>query len=76
MRQVPAERCTDIERATAGAVTCEELRPDLDMWAYLRNSRQIPPTDQPTPTPTPEQNRRTGAEPPHVMLERRNQEAA
>ena len=28
-RSAPAERCPDIERATAGAVTCEELRPDL-----------------------------------------------
>lgn len=36
-RQVPAERCIDIERATDGAVTCEELRPDLaDRFAYLR----------------------------------------
>ena len=28
-RQVPANRCPDIERATAGQVTCEELRSDL-----------------------------------------------
>lgn len=34
-RQVPADRCIEIERATAGAVRCEELRPDVD-WAYLR----------------------------------------
>ena len=34
-RQVPAERCPAIERATNGAVRCEELRPDVD-WAYLR----------------------------------------
>lgn len=34
-RRVPAERCPDIERATMGAVKCEELRPDVD-WAYLR----------------------------------------
>jgi DNA-binding transcriptional regulator YdaS (Cro superfamily) len=27
-RRVPVERCPAIERATAGAVTCEELRPD------------------------------------------------
>ena len=26
---VSAEGCAEIERATAGAVTCEELRPDL-----------------------------------------------
>lgn len=41
VRQVPVERCHDIERATEGAVTCEELRPDLaDLWAYFRNSRK------------------------------------
>jgi DNA-binding transcriptional regulator YdaS (Cro superfamily) len=34
-RQVPAERCPAIEKATSGAVRCEELRPDVD-WAYLR----------------------------------------
>lgn len=34
-RQVPAERCPDIERATTGQVRCEDLRPDVD-WAYLR----------------------------------------
>ena len=37
--QVPAERCPDIERATNGAVTCEELRPDLaEQWKYLRST--------------------------------------
>lgn len=35
-RKVPIERCPAIERATKGAVTCEELRPDFD-WHYLRN---------------------------------------
>lgn len=34
-RPVPAERCPAIERATEGAVRCEDLRPDVD-WAYLR----------------------------------------
>ena len=34
-RPIPPERCPSIERATAGAVTCEELRPDVD-WAVLR----------------------------------------
>ncbi len=33
----PAERCPDIERATNGAVRCEDLRPDVD-WSVLRNS--------------------------------------
>jgi DNA-binding transcriptional regulator YdaS (Cro superfamily) len=32
---VPAEYCPRIERATHGAVRCEDLRPDVD-WAYLR----------------------------------------
>ncbi len=35
IKQVPAERCPAIERATGGAVRCEDLRPDVD-WAYLR----------------------------------------
>ncbi len=34
-RKVPVERCIDIERATAGQVRCEDLRPDID-WAVLR----------------------------------------
>lgn len=37
VRQVPAEQCPEIEKATDGAVTCEELRPDVD-WAYLRGT--------------------------------------
>lgn len=39
-RRVPAERCPDIERITAGAVRCEELRPDVD-WGYLRRRRKV-----------------------------------
>jgi DNA-binding transcriptional regulator YdaS (Cro superfamily) len=40
-RKVPVARCIDIERATEGAVTCEELRPDLaDRWAYLRGTEK------------------------------------
>ncbi|WP_295379606.1 YdaS family helix-turn-helix protein [uncultured Pseudacidovorax sp.] len=34
-RRVPAERCPAIERATAGQVTCEEMRPDVP-WDVLR----------------------------------------
>ena len=34
-RQVPAEHCPAIERATGGAVRCEELRPDVP-WSVLR----------------------------------------
>lgn len=37
IRPVAAERCPEIEKATGGAVTCEELRPDID-WAYLRST--------------------------------------
>lgn len=36
-RGVPTEHCPSIERATNGAVRCEDLRPDVD-WAYLRKS--------------------------------------
>ena len=36
-RQLPAEHCPSIERATNGAVRCEELRPDVE-WSYLRRS--------------------------------------
>ena len=32
---VPAEYCPGIERATDGAVRCEELRPDV-AWGVLR----------------------------------------
>lgn len=39
-RQIPAERCPEIEKATLGVVRCEDLRPDID-WAYLRGS-QLP----------------------------------
>ena len=36
-RNVPADRCPAVERATDGAVRCEEMRPDVD-WAYLRGT--------------------------------------
>lgn len=36
-RPVPTGQCPEIEKATSGAVTCEELRPDVD-WAYLRGT--------------------------------------
>jgi DNA-binding transcriptional regulator YdaS (Cro superfamily) len=39
IREVPAKRCPSIERHTGGAVTCEELLPDVD-WAYLRRSKR------------------------------------
>lgn len=34
-RQVPAERCPDIEALVDGQVTCEQLRPDVN-WSVLR----------------------------------------
>lgn len=36
-RRVPAEHCPAIERATGGAVRCEELRPDV-AWSVLREA--------------------------------------
>lgn len=33
--RIIADYCPLIERATHGAVRCEDLRPDVD-WAYLR----------------------------------------
>lgn len=35
--RVPADHCPAIERATSGAVRCEDLRPDVD-WTYLRGT--------------------------------------
>ena len=34
-RRIPAERCPQIERLTAGLVRAEELRPDVE-WDVLR----------------------------------------
>ncbi|MEG0922803.1 MAG: helix-turn-helix domain-containing protein [Comamonas sp.] len=36
-RPVPAERCPAIERLTQRAVTCEQLRPDVE-WSVLRRA--------------------------------------
>lgn len=39
---IPENRCRQIERVTHGAVTCEEMRPDLvEEFAYMR-SRPAP----------------------------------
>ncbi|WP_410055240.1 transcriptional regulator [Providencia rettgeri] len=40
VRQIPAERCPEIEKATAGVVRCEDLRPDID-WSYLRGTQSV-----------------------------------
>lgn len=37
---VPAEHCPAIERLTDHAVTCEQLRPDVD-WAVLRQAAPV-----------------------------------
>jgi DNA-binding transcriptional regulator YdaS (Cro superfamily) len=39
-RRVPAEYCPSIERETAGAVRCEDLRPDVD-WGVVRHSAAL-----------------------------------
>lgn len=47
VRPIPAERCLEIEKITEGAVTCEELRPDVD-WAYLRGTLPHSVSQKPT----------------------------
>lgn len=39
LKTIPVEHCPAIEKATAGRVTCEQLRPDYD-WAYLRSKQR------------------------------------
>ena len=41
VRQVPAERCPQIERVTGGAIQCEDLRPDVEWWV-VRGSKPLP----------------------------------
>lgn len=45
---VPAEHCPAIERATAGAVRCEDLRPDV-AWDVLRGTPNAPAVPQGAP---------------------------
>ena len=45
-RPVPPERCTDIERATAGDVACEELRPDIH-WHRIKDATWPHPKGRP-----------------------------
>lgn len=54
VKQIPAERCPKIERFTHGAVTCEELRPDVD-WAYLRGSVVTSKPEAAGPAPAAEE---------------------
>jgi DNA-binding transcriptional regulator YdaS (Cro superfamily) len=37
---IPAEHCPLIERATGGAVRCEDLRPDVE-WSVLRHQEVV-----------------------------------
>ena len=41
IRSVSPERAIEIEKATSGAIRCEDLRPDVD-WAYLRGTAPTP----------------------------------
>lgn len=54
VRRVPAERCPEIERATGGAVRCEELRPDV-AWDVLRMQAGHDPDPAKKRRPTTEQ---------------------
>lgn len=36
-QRMGVELCIQIEKASAGAIRCEDLRPDVD-WGYLRTS--------------------------------------
>ncbi|MCL2298363.1 MAG: helix-turn-helix domain-containing protein [Proteobacteria bacterium] len=37
-QKLKLDLCVRLDRASAGAVRCEDLRPDVD-WAYLRQSQ-------------------------------------
>jgi DNA-binding transcriptional regulator YdaS (Cro superfamily) len=50
--RVPAEHCPAIEKATAGGVRCEDLRPDVD-WAVLRQHPPAPTLPPPDPADWP-----------------------
>jgi DNA-binding transcriptional regulator YdaS (Cro superfamily) len=45
-RQVPAPRCVAIEAETAGAVTCEEMRPDV-LWVRVKDRKWPHPKGRP-----------------------------
>jgi DNA-binding transcriptional regulator YdaS (Cro superfamily) len=40
--RVPAEHCPGIERATRGAVRCEDLRPDVEWWVLRHGWEHAP----------------------------------
>jgi DNA-binding transcriptional regulator YdaS (Cro superfamily) len=44
-RQIPIDRCAQIEAATNVKVCCQELRPDKgDFWEYMRKPGSNPKT--------------------------------
>lgn len=45
-RGLPAEHCPTIEKLIDGAITCEQMRPDVD-WAYLRGTAPAEPAASP-----------------------------
>jgi DNA-binding transcriptional regulator YdaS (Cro superfamily) len=45
-RPIPAEQCPAIEQATAGSVTCEELRPD-EPWSRIPDETWPNPKGRP-----------------------------
>ena len=51
-RTVPQERCAAIEHATAGAVTCEEMRPDI-RWHRVADPDWPHPDGRPLVDVTP-----------------------
>ena len=46
--------CISLDRESAGAVRCEDLRPDVD-WAYLRTTQQDAGTSELEQPSTPAQ---------------------
>ena len=44
-RDIPAERCIEIETATNGDVRCEEMRPDIN-WSVLRKPPELSQAEQ------------------------------
>ena len=53
VRPIPIERCVPIERATGGAVTRKDLRPDdwQSIWPEAAADDWMPATPQPTAEP-------------------------
>ncbi|MBX9728048.1 MAG: helix-turn-helix domain-containing protein [Sphingopyxis sp.] len=45
-RSIPVERCPSIERETGGAVTCEEMRPDV-AWKRVKDRKWPHPEGRP-----------------------------